>query len=362
MIEKLYESYDDNNYYIENNKKKLAHDNAAVVSGVLAFLVVISVGFVATLLLLGDNIAQNSKYLPAVLIVIAMLVIDHFFNPGEKENYEASRVYALVFYGILIIAFSTADILAHPDSRAVFFPVALVLMSVLYMDRMLYILLFKIVLAAIILVIDFNVKSSQIFASDVTVAILAIIVSMFAYITLIGSTLSRREDNQELVSKSQTDLLTGLLNKISFEERCTEYLEKRVIGARATMFIFDLDDFKSVNDNYGHQIGDKTLQYFAEILKGYFHPDDVIGRVGGDEFMVLVLGEMPEGFAERRCRSVLHELKTTDIEGNKGQTCSIGIVEDTQGHNFMDLYKMADAALYKSKESGKDTFHLEKTS
>ena len=72
--------------------------------------------------------------------------------------------------------------------------------------------------------------------------------------------------------------------------------------------------------------------------------------------MVLVLGDMPDGFAERRCRSVIHELKTTEIDGDKGITCSIGIAEDTQGHTFEELYHKADEALYKSKEGGKARF------
>jgi diguanylate cyclase (GGDEF)-like protein len=96
-----------------------------------------------------------------------------------------------------------------------------------------------------------------------------------------------------------------------------------------------------------------VLKLFSEILKGYFHPDDLIGRIGGDEFMVLVLGDMPDGYTERRCRSVLHELKTTQIDGASGITRSIGIVEDTQRMTFKELYEKSDKALYKAKEGGK---------
>ena len=74
--------------------------------------------------------------------------------------------------------------------------------------------------------------------------------------------------------------------------------------------------------------------------------------------MVLVLGDMPEGFAERRCRSVIHELKTTNIDGAIGITCSIGIAEDTQRRSFEELYNAADSALYRSKESGKAKFEM----
>ncbi len=353
MIEKLYESYDDINYYIDTNKKKLAHDNADVISGLLTFFAIVSVLFVAVALAFGNGRAHYAIFLPAVIIVFVLMMINRKLMRKLTYDFVKIRLYAAFFYSVLIISFSLADANTYKDSRAVFFPVAIVLLSCLYMDYFWIIVAYKVFLAIVFLVYDFQVKSVSVFRGDLTTTFLTIIASMFCYAAVIRVSLSRHEDSEQLVKKSQTDLLTGLLNKISFEDKCRTYLESRVIGAKCTLFIFDLDDFKDVNDNYGHQTGDKVLKLFSEILKGYFHPDDIIGRVGGDEFMVLVLGDMPEGFAERRCRSVIHELKTTDVDGDKGITCSIGIAEDTQGHSFDELYHKADEALYTAKEGGK---------
>ncbi len=361
MIEKLYESYDDNTYYIDTNKKKLAQDNTNVVGGMLTFFIGVSIMFVAIAMAFGNGIDQYVKYIPAILILFILLFIHRAVKPKIGEKFAIVRIYALLIYSVVILAFSIADAVIYTESRAVFFPVSMVLLSCLYLDYLHILALYKIVLAIVFLIIDYNLKSKVLFLNDVSIMILVIPTSLFAYTAIIHNMVERREDNMKLVNKSQTDLLTGLLNKISFQEKCEEYLTMRVIGAKCTMFIFDLDNFKDVNDNYGHQTGDKVLKLFAEILRGYFHPDDIIGRIGGDEFMVLVLGEMPEGFAERRCRSVIHELKTSEIDGLKGVTCSIGIAEDTQGKNFDELYKMADAALYKSKENGKARFYFEKT-
>ena len=227
----------------------------------------------------------------------------------------------------------------------------------LYMDRFSYVFVFKSFLALIFIIIDIRYKTTPLVISDLTVATLSIFASSFSYFAIITTTLSRREDNIKLVKKSQTDLLTGLLNKVSFEERCTEYLDRKMNGAKCIMFIFDLDDFKNVNDQYGHAAGDKVVKFFGETLKSYFHPDDIIGRIGGDEFMVLVLGEMPEDFPEIRCRSVLHELRTSNIDGIIGLTCSMGFVVETGKITFGEIYAMADKALYKSKENGKAQYH-----
>lgn len=358
MLEKIYQSYDDNNYYIDMNKKRLAGENAYTVGGMLTFFIALSVIFTTFALALGNGIPHYVGFLPAIGVLVILFFINRFVT-GKELSFGLVRVYALFVYTLVIVAFSYADIYIYQESRAVFFPVAIVLLSALYMDYFWVMCLYKVVMGIAFIVMDSHFKSDSLFINDITVTALSVLASMFCFSAIIHSSLSRHEDSVQLVKKSQTDLLTGLLNKVSFEEESRNYLGRRVLGARCMLFIFDLDNFKNVNDKYGHQIGDKTLKLFSEILKGYFHPDDVIGRVGGDEFMVLVLGEMPDGFVDRRCRSIIHEFRTTEIDDAKGFTCSIGIVEDTQGHSFDELYKAADAALYKAKYGGKAKYILE---
>ncbi len=359
MIEKLYESYDDNNYYIETNKKKLAHDNLAVVGGMLAFFLFISVLFVAMAFAFGNGIVAYVKYFPAIGVVAILLAVYMQIIRKKSYSFKITRTFCMIFYGAVILAFSIADAAIYSSSRAVFFPMAMAMFSVLYLDYFWALTLFKLVVAVVFLVADAQLKTRVLITNDITIAVLAVIASSFSYFAMIHNSLSRHEDSEELVHKSQTDLLTGLLNKVSFEERCDEYLVRKMPGAKCTMFIFDLDDFKHINDNYGHQTGDRVLKLFSEILQGYFHPDDLIGRIGGDEFMVLVLGDMPDGYVERRCRSVLHELKTTSVDDATGITCSIGIAEDTGRITFKQLYERSDKALYKAKEGGKARYCIE---
>ena len=358
MIEKIYESYDDNQYYIDTNKKKLAADNLGVIGIMLTFFIGISIVFVAIALAFGTNIADHLKFLPSIAILFVLHFIHFVFAKRVADNFEKTRIYVLFIYTVVILSFGLADASIYNQSRAVFFPAAIALLSSIYMDYSGIVFAYKMLLSIVFIICEMRVKTKDLVLHDSFVALLVIIASTFCYAAVIKATLARHEDSEKLVQKSETDLLTGLLNKISFEEKCTSYLENRMIGAKCTMFIFDLDDFKDVNDNYGHKTGDKTLKLFAELLRGYFHPDDIIGRIGGDEFMVLVLGDMPDGFAERRCRSVIHELKTTNIDGAIGITCSIGIAEDTQRRTFEELYNAADSALYRAKQSGKAKFEM----
>ena len=113
-----------------------------------------------------------------------------------------------------------------------------------------------------------------------------------------------------------------------------------------------LDHFKSINDTYGHALGDFVVQRTADILKASFREEDIIGRLGGDEFGVFYVGENSRDSlikkAELICR-LIQEIHP-ETAGNPGTSVSIGIVQRAKGDSFDDLYRKADAALYITKK------------
>lgn len=160
----------------------------------------------------------------------------------------------------------------------------------------------------------------------------------------------------EVTDKSRQDLLTGLLNKLTFETDTKEALKKKKDGMYGALFIFDFDNFKKVNDNYGHLAGDEALKSFGNILTRSFRAYDIIGRVGGDEFMVY-MPDLPEANVNRAdeiANEVLDELKKVVLSnGATGFSCSIGIGTSKEPIDFESLYKVADRGLYIAKENGK---------
>ena len=162
----------------------------------------------------------------------------------------------------------------------------------------------------------------------------------------------------EVTDKSRQDLLTGLVNKLTFENDTLEQIAKNNKSQGklvSVLFIIDFDNFKHVNDNYGHQIGDKVLKEFADILTRTFRAYDVIGRVGGDEFMVF-MADMTEdnlGRADIISAEILQKLKELKVDEAGPFSCSIGIGTDDTGQSFKELYQLADKALYEAKARGK---------
>lgn len=167
--------------------------------------------------------------------------------------------------------------------------------------------------------------------------------------------------------KAQIDLLTGIYNKKSFEEVVNEELSNSSGEFVYALVFMDVDNFKGVNDNCGHDIGDEVLKFFARSIGKAFRESDIKGRLGGDEFCVLMrvnaeYANEIEIQAEAACgrfRDLLHAMKNSNRQTLPPVTSSMGIaIADSEDKTFDSLYKKADTALYESKKKGKDTWTL----
>lgn len=154
--------------------------------------------------------------------------------------------------------------------------------------------------------------------------------------------------------QAQTDPLTGLLNRRSFEESVGQTLREHGTANHA-IALFDLDHFKRLNDTAGHEAGDRALQLFAEVLKASVRPTDIVGRHGGEEF-VACLVDVSEDKARAALERVRQELRRA-VRRSAGPafTTSIGgAIFPTDGADVPKLLRQADRALYAAKEGGRD--------
>jgi len=163
---------------------------------------------------------------------------------------------------------------------------------------------------------------------------------------------------RELSHQYRHDVLTGLPNRLLFAERLNEALVKaRANGSKAAVLFVDLDRFKRINDTWGHQTGDLFLRQIAERLRSGLRPDEIIARIGGDEFIALIPGAADKREAEIRGWDLMRMLDAPiRIEGkNVFATLSVGIScfpED--GGDAGTLMAAADAAMYRAKAAGKN--------
>ena len=163
------------------------------------------------------------------------------------------------------------------------------------------------------------------------------------------------KERLELAQKATTDCLTGLCNRAETEKIIKKRLAELSTDDHSVFAILDLDDFKHINDVYGHECGDRALLFFADKLRNTFRFGDVIGRLGGDEFVVYMTLTSNKEVLERRIQELMDSLKMhrADDEDLPPITCSAGCCIANRGDSFEDLYRLADVALYESKTRGK---------
>lgn len=158
-------------------------------------------------------------------------------------------------------------------------------------------------------------------------------------------------------ARTLTDTLTGLYNRVYLKKRLQGLLRA---GHAGTMFMIDLDNFKKINDNYGHIVGDKTLQHFAEILKENTKADDMVCRLAGNGFVVFYTDLTDREIAAQNAEEIIQKFAERLGELGYGgiASVSIGVVIAEAGEEFQNLYNKADKALYFVKNSGKNAYHF----
>jgi len=171
--------------------------------------------------------------------------------------------------------------------------------------------------------------------------------------------------HKQLVSRSRIDAKTGLLNMAAWEREADAAITRAVpTGAPLAVAIVDIDYFKAVNDGHGHLVGDKVLRAVSDRLTQMTRPNDLVGRFGGEEFVLLLLDAGPSvayRIAERLRLSFAKAPITVDAPGAGATvtvpvTVSIGVatVNNATGRTYTDMLAAADSALYQAKEAGRN--------
>ncbi|MGN0418030.1 MULTISPECIES: GGDEF domain-containing protein [Anaerostipes] len=174
----------------------------------------------------------------------------------------------------------------------------------------------------------------------------------------------KKKSEKELKEKADRDYLTGLFNRRSGEEQVERFLEKEAENSEVchAFIIMDLDNFKLLNDTFGHQIGDLALKEVADVLYRHFHAEDIIYRLGGDEFAVL-MKNIPIHIIPKNMQVLLGKILKIYEQKDKAVTlsASVGIaLWPAHGEKLKELYKKADYALYHVKKKGKASFEIYK--
>lgn len=167
--------------------------------------------------------------------------------------------------------------------------------------------------------------------------------------------------SQALKKRAQTDDLSGLLNRATAREIIDTRMKLANEDKKYAFLLIDIDKFKSINDEFGHPKGDDVIRKIAEEIRMQFREDDVVARIGGDEFAVLFSTKKTDVFASRKAASLIKkvEMLPDNFEFDFPLSISVGIaIAPTNGDCFDELFEKADRAMYMAKDKGGGCYHI----
>lgn len=169
----------------------------------------------------------------------------------------------------------------------------------------------------------------------------------------------QKKEVEKLQFKAEMDAMTHIYNKVATKERVNMYIANSRKQDKHALLIIDMDNFKKINDTFGHLKGDEVLKDAVGHLKNMFREDDIVGRIGGDEFVAFMSNVTSREDIVNKARNIGEAFAKTYSEGGNDVTvsASIGIaIYPMDGDDYNELLDKADKALYEVKKNGKNDY------
>lgn len=294
--------------------------------------------------------------LPASLLI--WVLSEAYARWGSPTN-RGVTVLCLMFQMVLFILIILIDVMTTPNAPGTFMPLLCVVLPSMFIFPLSFSYTVVAVFEVVYVLLVLSFKNDFIGQYDIFDSIVGISFSLALALVIARLRVRDHETRLRYKQLSTQDLLTEILNKQSFLEAASQYLLASGPEVRCGLLILDVDDFKQVNDRQGHFNGDRLLRSIGRLLSELFRSTDLIGRFGGDEFIILMKGPATLPALEEKCRQIQLRLRQSQ-EGGCHITCSIGgVLAEGQQTTFEQLFRQADAALYRAKGAGKNRYCLE---
>lgn len=349
--------------YFHEDRQDIADENLSTLQTAGAVGAAVTILFFAITPRIIQGWAVTTEYYFTIPVLLGAFFFAFFYrrrvSPPNPRVVEAA---CATFYSLLLSVFIAMSVFPYPNTPQIYISLCYMFMPCLLALRPSPLLSIMSASEIVFLVLAFEHKTTFSQENDLFNTIAAFVFSL----VIMGTTNNLRRKNfqtrQTLKKLSQTDTLTGLLNKKAFEEECANYLQTSQAQEGCALFILDMDDFKKINDNYGHPVGDALLGAVGGVLRTAFGASDYVGRIGGDEFAVMMKGPADRTVLAAKCAHLRERLDEITIEkAPRHVRLSIGAAHaHGQNINYAELFRIADDALYQAKRTlkGKEVIVL----
>lgn len=294
------------------------------------------------------SMMETNRWFYLIAFLYSACAIVCFFILKKDSIFAQFLIYISMSFLFLFACFISMN---KPENNATTFIVLLVLTPMFMIDKPYFMTIELCVASAVFLIWMHGVKPVHVWQIDLVNAVTFTVIGCF--LNVIANALRIREFvlTRTIRIQRDTDEMTGLRNKGSLTREINEFLEDHTTD-KGLLFVLDVDRFKSINDTYGHDVGDDVIVQLGDILGRRFVNDEIVGRFGGDEFIVLIQNTNDLDSARKTAQDLVEGVSDSVFLPNheKGVSISIGIAAyNGLEKNYSELFKKADIAMYQAK-------------
>ena len=303
------------------------------------------------------SMMETNRWFYLIGFLYSVSAITCFFILKKDSIFAQFLIYISMSFLFLFACFINLN---KPEHNATTFIVLLVLTPMFMIDKPYFMTIELSVACAVFLIWMHEIKPIDVWRIDLVNAVTFTIIGCF--LNVIANSLRIREFvlTRRIRIQRDTDEMTGLRNKGSLTREINEFLEDNATD-KGLLFVLDVDRFKSINDIYCHDVGDDVIIQLGSFLGRSFTNHEIVGRFGGDEFIVFIKNTNDLDSARKTAEDLVEEVSKSVLLPNneKGVSISIGIAA-YNGHenNYSELFKKADIAMYKAKADPKNRFYI----
>lgn len=257
----------------------------------------------------------------------------------------------IMIMGIIIGTFG------DPTEPSITIMVFLCVIPMFILDKPWRIVLFIFLNSVVYTICCYLAKTIDLFAADMVDLVLFTVLGIGVNCLILRDRISNVEYAMDMMFMAETDALTGLNNRGAGEERVRHLIQQ---GKGGMFLLIDLDNFKNINDNYGHATGDKALRAVAMCLRQSFRDSDVVMRFGGDEFAVFAQSLKNHEDRKICIDHMMQKIQNFSISDMPDLSFSVSVgisfADPKRCKSFESIYRESDKALYLSKQKGKNSY------